>query len=52
MQQPIGDVSIDASTINEGIGRKPSDNWQGMTAVEGEKAAVAMNIVKEYLNEH
>ena len=50
--QKVRDVSIDAVKINEAIGRKPNDNWQGMTSVDGEKAAAAIGIVKAYLDEH
>jgi len=52
LMQQIRDVSIDAAEINEAIGRKPSDNWQGMTSVEGEKAKAAINLVKKYIDEH
>lgn len=37
--------------VNEAIGRKPTDNWQGMTSVEGEKATVAIDLIKQYLND-
>jgi hypothetical protein len=49
--QQVRDVSISAIEVNKIIGRKPSDNWQGMTSVEGENAEVAISFVKEYLNE-
>ncbi|MBS8230293.1 hypothetical protein DYI41_05055 [Marinobacter salarius] len=52
LMQKVRDVSIDAVKINEAIGRKPNDNWQGMTSVDGEKAAAAIGIVKAYLDEH
>lgn len=52
LMQNVRNVSIDASKINEAIGRKPSDNWQGMTSVEGEKANAAISLVKAYLNAH
>lgn len=49
--QQIRDVSISAIEVNEVIGRKPSDNWQGMTSVEGEKAEAVIGLVRKYLNE-
>lgn len=50
--QRVRDVSIDVVQINEAIGRKSNDNWQGMTSVDGEKAAAAIGVVKAYLDEH
>lgn len=52
LMQKVRDVSIDALRVNEAIGRKPNDNWQGMTSVEGEKAAAAIALVKAHLDEN
>jgi hypothetical protein len=45
----VRDVSISTSDINEAIGRKASDNWQGMTSIEGPRAEAAINLVKQQL---
>lgn len=46
----VRDVSIDTGAINELIGRKMNDNWQGMTAVEGERAERVIAYVKRQLD--
>jgi hypothetical protein len=45
----IRDVKLGADEINEAIGRKHSDNWQGMTALEGEAAKAAIEHIREKL---
>lgn len=40
------DVLIDTEAINMLIGRKSTDNWQGMTSVEGEPAERVINYVR------
>lgn len=52
LMQKVRNLAIDASEINELLGRKPSDNWQGMTSVDGEKANAAISLVRAYLNAH
>lgn len=48
----VKDISILASEINNLIGRKPSDNWQGLTAVTASEETVkVIEYVKSKLNE-
>lgn len=43
-------VSFDAEILNEIIGRKKNDNWQGMTSIEGEPAERVVSYVKQKLH--
>lgn len=42
-------ISIDAKEINGLIGRKPNDNWQGMTSVAGPRADDVFHFVRDRL---
>lgn len=50
LMQKVRDVSIGVIEINEAIGRKPDDNWQGMISLGGDQANSAINLVKKYRN--
>ena len=43
-------IKLSAEEVNSIIGRKPNDNWQGMTSVDGEKAEKLIDYVKEHIN--
>lgn len=45
----VRDVSLSAIAINNAIGRKSTDNWQGMTSIDGRRAEAAINYVKQQL---
>lgn len=46
----VKDISAPASEINKLIGRKPADNWQGLTAVTSpEKTEKVIEYIKEKL---
>lgn len=45
----IRPISIDAQEVNGLIGRKPNDNWQGMTSVTGSRADDVIRFVKDRL---
>lgn len=49
LMEQVKDVAFTASGVNEAIGRKGADNWQGMTAIEGAQAKAALSHVKEQL---
>lgn len=40
------ETSLAAPDVNSIIGRKPNDNWQGMTSVDGDKAERLIEHVK------
>ncbi|MCU7871766.1 MAG: hypothetical protein KZQ91_03375 [Candidatus Thiodiazotropha sp. (ex Lucinoma borealis)] len=41
----VRDVSINVLDVNQAIGRKVGDNWQGMTSIEGPQADAAINVL-------
>lgn len=45
----VKDFSVAASEINKLIGRKPADNWQGLTAITSTKAEKVIEFVKAKL---
>lgn len=47
--EEIRSISVDAKEINELIGRKLNDNWQGMTCVTGSRADDVIHFVKTLL---
>lgn len=52
LMKSVKDISIPASEINGLMGRKPSDNWQGLTAVTASEETVrVIDYVRSKLNE-
>lgn len=47
--EEIRSISVDAKDINELIGRKAKDNWQGMTCVTSSRADEIIRFVKARL---
>lgn len=47
----VKDLSVPASEINALVGRKPEDNWQGLTAVTSPKAEKVIEFMKSKLRE-
>ncbi|MCA9325800.1 hypothetical protein KDA23_07140 [Candidatus Saccharibacteria bacterium] len=49
MLSRVRDVSFPMCEVNQVIGRKSTDNWQGMTALEGESAELAIAYIKQHI---
>ena len=50
LMEKVRDVSLNVEILNELMGRKISDNWQGMTSVKGEAAEKVIDHVKQQLD--
>lgn len=42
----LHDISLEAATVNQLLGRKASDNWQGFTAVMSDECEEVIRLVK------